>query len=81
MFRPLNCHGGCYFCLDTKVTKKSSQQKGFFAAQAFALQIRKNTGCKVFAPLRLPAVRQVRAGPMLRKYCYALSCTQAIIFS
>ncbi|SEN28162.1 hypothetical protein SAMN05192574_102996 [Mucilaginibacter gossypiicola] len=27
---------GCYFCLDTKVTKKSSQQGGFFAAQAFA---------------------------------------------
>jgi hypothetical protein len=22
---PLICRGGCYFCLDTKVTKKSSQ--------------------------------------------------------
>jgi len=26
MFRPLNCRGGCYFWLDPKVTKKSSQQ-------------------------------------------------------
>jgi hypothetical protein len=30
---PLNCRGGCYFWLDPKVTKRSSQQKGFFAAQ------------------------------------------------
>ena len=27
-----------HFFLDKKVTKKSSQQRGFFAAQAFALQ-------------------------------------------
>jgi len=31
---------GCYFLLDQKVTKKSSQPKGFFAARAFSLQIR-----------------------------------------
>jgi len=36
---PAQLPRGCYFCLDTKVTKKSSQQKGFFAARAFALQI------------------------------------------
>ena len=24
---PLNCRGGCYFCLDTKVTKKSREKK------------------------------------------------------
>ncbi|WP_295712332.1 hypothetical protein [Mucilaginibacter sp.] len=35
---------GCYFCLDTKVTKKSSQQIGFFAAQASALQTGQNHG-------------------------------------
>jgi hypothetical protein len=32
MFTPLNSRGGCYFFLDKKVTKKSSQQKCFFAA-------------------------------------------------
>jgi len=40
---------GCYFCLDTKVTKKSSQQKGFFAARAFALQNGQNRGWDYFA--------------------------------
>ncbi|HEY8929991.1 MAG TPA: hypothetical protein VIM55_12410 [Mucilaginibacter sp.] len=49
---PLNCRGGCYFCLDTKVTKKSSQQKGFFAALAFAHKAPKTLqGWKSFAVL------------------------------
>jgi hypothetical protein len=30
-----------------KVTKSASQQKGFFAARVFALQIRLNLGCPV----------------------------------
>jgi hypothetical protein len=45
---------GCYFCLDTKVTKKSSQQKGFFAARAFALQNGQNLGWNYFAPELTP---------------------------
>jgi hypothetical protein len=48
MFTPLNCRGGCYFCLDTKVTKKSSQPKGFFAAQAFHAQSSKSCGLESF---------------------------------
>jgi hypothetical protein len=32
-----------------KVTKSAAQQKGFFAARAFALQIRQNLGCNLFA--------------------------------
>ncbi|WP_290304629.1 hypothetical protein [Mucilaginibacter flavus] len=39
----------CYFFLDKKVTKKSSQQKGFFAAQAFSLQNGQNLGWNYFA--------------------------------
>jgi len=42
--RALNCRWGCYFCLDTKVTKRSSHQKCFFALLAFALQISQNHG-------------------------------------
>jgi hypothetical protein len=42
-----------YFCLDTKVTKKSSQQIGFFAAQAFALQTGQNHGLQLFCPAAL----------------------------
>jgi len=49
--RPLNCRGGCYFCLDTKVTKKSSHQIGFFAAEGLCAQSRKNLGCNLFAGL------------------------------
>jgi hypothetical protein len=48
---PLNCRGGCYFFLDKKVTKKSSQQKCFFALPAFALQIWQNHGLQNIALL------------------------------
>jgi len=48
-----HCRGGYYFCLDTKGSKKSSQQKGFFAAQAISLQIRQNLGCYIFTLLSL----------------------------
>jgi hypothetical protein len=63
----------CHFFLDKKVTKKSSQQKGFFAAQAFALQIRQNRGCNLFA-LASPA--HARASS---KICYALQPHMATI--
>jgi hypothetical protein len=46
--RPLNCHGGCYFWLDPKVTKKSSQQRGFLPHLAFALHSRQNHGLQYF---------------------------------
>jgi hypothetical protein len=46
---PLICRGGCYFFLDKKVTKKSSQQKGFFSHKAFALQNAMRHG---YVPLR-----------------------------
>jgi hypothetical protein len=55
-----------YFCLDTKVSKKSSQQIGFFAHKAFALQIGQNHGCNYFAPLR------TRFPNASAKTCYAL---------
>jgi len=49
--------GARYFCLDTKVPKKSSQQGGFFAlpfplpvARAFALQNGQNHGLQLFCP-------------------------------
>jgi hypothetical protein len=42
--------GACYFFLDKKVTKKSSQQRGFFAARAFPLQSGQNHGLGKFAP-------------------------------
>jgi hypothetical protein len=52
MFCPLNCRGGCYFFLDKKVTKKSSQQKSFFAARAFTLLINQNHGCNTLPDCR-----------------------------
>jgi hypothetical protein len=60
MSSPLNSRGGFVLCLDTK-NQKSSQAKGFFAAQTFALQNRQNLGCKSFAPClapRMPALLQ-----------------------
>jgi hypothetical protein len=39
-----------YFCLDIKVSKKSSQQIGFFAHKAFALQSGQNHGLQLFCP-------------------------------
>jgi hypothetical protein len=59
-----------YFFLDKKVTKKSSQQIGFFAAQAFALQIGQNHGCNYFALLRS------HFPDASAKICYALSYAQ-----
>jgi hypothetical protein len=39
---------GCAVFLDKKVTKKSSQQKCFFAHKAFHAQSRKNCGLEYF---------------------------------
>jgi hypothetical protein len=53
--------GACYFFLDKKVTKKSSQQRGFFAARAFPLQSGQNHGLGKFAPC-------FAAHPMLKEH-------------
>ena len=51
--------GARYFCLDTKVSKKSSQQIGFFALTnstappAFALKSGQNHGLQLFCPAAL----------------------------
>jgi hypothetical protein len=45
--------GARYFCLDTKVPKKSSQQIGFFAHKTFALQSGQNHGLQLFCPATL----------------------------
>jgi hypothetical protein len=45
---------GCYFFLDKKVTKKSRHQYSFFAAPAFALQIRQHHGLHIVAPTSYP---------------------------
>ena len=74
--------GGCYFCLDTKVTKKSSRQIGFFAALAspkpsLALPCKagRTTGCNYFALLRslLAPLLQKLAMP-LQPHVPALFC-------
>jgi len=69
---PLNCRGGCYFCGD-KSNQKRSRQEGFFAAQAFALQIRQNRGCNLFAGL------PCRFETLHAKICYALPLHKATI--
>nr|MCS3815367.1 hypothetical protein [Mucilaginibacter sp. X4EP1] len=46
---PAHGRGGLVTFVATKVTKKSSQQKGFLALRAFTLQIRQNLGCNLFA--------------------------------
>jgi len=66
--------GGCYFCLDTKVTKKSSRQGGFFAARPspaclslpLPCKASRTTGCNYFAPLRplVPWLLQKLAMPL-----------------
>jgi hypothetical protein len=63
--------GASYFFLDKKVTKKSSQQGGFFAAQAFALQNEQNHGLQLFCPATLALFPNSSA-----KTCYALSYAQ-----
>jgi len=63
---PLNCRGGCYFCLDTKVTKKSSQQECFFAHEAIHAQSRKNLGLQSFCAAAHPLCHASA------KSCYAL---------
>ena len=62
---------GCYFCLDTKVTKKSSQQKCFLARLAFAAQSRKNCGLQSFRLTTLS--RYYRA---MRKFAMPFTTTQ-----
>jgi hypothetical protein len=64
--RPLGRAGASYFCLDTKVTKKSSQQGGFFAAQALPCKAGRTMGCNYFALLRalFPALLQKLAMPL-----------------
>ena len=64
--RALGRAGARYFWLDPKVSKKSSQQIGSFAAQAFAPQIGQNHGCNYFALLRTrsPLLLQKLAMPL-----------------
>jgi hypothetical protein len=64
---------GCYFCLDTKVTKKSSQQGGFFALNALPCKAGTTTGCNYFALLR-PLIARASA-----KTCYAIPSRKATI--
>jgi len=45
-----HCRGGYYFCLDTKDSKKSSQQKGFFAAQGLCAANQAKPGLLYFYP-------------------------------
>jgi len=40
---------GCYFWLDPKVTKKSSQQQCFFAAHGLCAAKQANQSCDLFA--------------------------------
>jgi hypothetical protein len=47
--RSIAAEGLVLFVLIQKGPKKSSQQKGFLALGAFALQIRQNLGCNLFA--------------------------------
>jgi len=62
--------GARYFCLDTKVPKKSSQQIGFFALKAFTLQSGQNHGLQLFCPASLALSRPSA------KTCYAPSSAQ-----
>jgi len=48
--RPLNCRGGCYFWLGPKVTKRPSQQKGFFAARGLCAANQAKPGRETVAP-------------------------------
>jgi hypothetical protein len=78
LFIFLGAQEGFAVCLDTKVTKKSSRQGGFFAARARPLafpwpspcKAGRTTGCNYFALLR-PLMAFASA-----KTCYALSCAQ-----
>ena len=49
---PLSCRGGCYFCLDTKVTKKSSHPPigGFFAARGLCRTNHEKPCAAIFLP-------------------------------
>jgi len=55
-----HCRGGYYFCLDTKGSKKSSQQKGFFAAHAMPCK-----SSKTWAAIFLPCCRYALAFALL----------------
>jgi hypothetical protein len=56
-----------------KSNQKRSRQEGFFAARAFALQIRQNRGCNLFAGLTC------RFYTLHAKICYALPALSATI--
>jgi len=58
---------GCYFCLDTKVTKKSSHQECFFAARG----LRRANQEKPCAAIFLPHCVRAKATASV-KSCYAL---------
>jgi hypothetical protein len=65
----------CHFFLDKKVTKKSSQQRGFFSLLAFSLQIKQNLVRKSFALLRLTFQRFSKTCfPPCYRTCPALFC-------
>ncbi|WP_183576606.1 hypothetical protein HDF18_21770 [Mucilaginibacter sp. X5P1] len=68
-----HCRGGYYFCLDTKGSKKSSQQKCFFAAQTFPCKSGK-TWAAIFLPFASPFLALASV-----KICYALQPHKAII--
>jgi hypothetical protein len=48
---PLNRRGWALFFSLMKKNQKSSQQRGFFAAQAFPCMANKTTGCNYFTPV------------------------------
>jgi len=61
------------FCLETKRTKKSSQQKCFFAARAFALQNGQNLGWNYFALARISSAH-AKTSYALQPHNPALFC-------
>ena len=70
---PLLAAGGPVTFIATKVTKRSSQQKCFFAAPGLARKSVRTTGCNYFAQLR------THNSTSSAKTCYAPSTAQAII--
>ncbi|MDB5149810.1 MAG: hypothetical protein JWQ57_3830 [Mucilaginibacter sp.] len=62
-----------YFCLDTKVPKKSSQQIGFFAHKPLPCKTDRTTGCNYFAPLR------TRSPELLQKLAMPFPALRATI--
>jgi len=75
MFAPLNCRGGCYFVL-IQSNQKSTQQKGFFAAQASHAQSRKNCGLESFCFETLSV-----ADPAMQKFPMPCPAHRPAVFS